>query len=401
MISTNADYEKTLEKAGKFVETYFLEHYRPELTFHNLKHTRYVVRAVGRIAAHSHLSKDDLFVVKAAAWFRETGYLTAYEEPAVTSAALAANFFKKEGIDQPLISMITDLIRVEQQNMTPGLKLEGIILDGETYEFGKKSFVRKTESLREERQLTSSKHIAKNEWNKQTIAFLEKHEYYTPFARTLLTSQKAENLFHLKSLVVQHDHGLPPESLNVLSKTTDSFEKSIDTAFAIAAQNNQHLSSLADNKAHILITVNSIILSALISLLVRKLQESAYLTFPTFLLLSINLFTMVLAIIATRPTLSKGTFSQGDIAQKKINLLFFGNYFKMQPDQFTKGMWMMLDDKVYIYNSIMLDIYYQGTVIGRKYHYLRLAYNIFMCGLIVATLAFFVTALIYGDHKSK
>jgi predicted metal-dependent HD superfamily phosphohydrolase len=373
MISTNADYEKTLKKASKSVETYFLEHCRPELTFHNLKHTRYVVRAVERIAAHSHLSNDDLFVVMAAAWFRETGYLTAYEEPAVTSAGLAVNFLKEEGIDQPLISMITDLIRVEQRNMKPGLTLEGIILDAETYELGKKSFVRKTELLRKERQLISNKHIEKNEWNKQTIAFLEKHEYYSSFSRALLTNQKVENLFHLKALVVQHDHGLPPESLNVLSKTTDSLEKSIDTAFAIAAQNNQHLSSLADNKAHILITVNSIILSALISLLIRKLQESTYLTFPTFLLLSINLFTIVLAIIENRPTLRKGTFSQGDLTQKKINLLFFGNYFKMQPDQFTKGMWMMLDDKVYIYNSIMLDIYYQGTVIGRKYHYLRLA----------------------------
>ena len=110
---------------------------------------------------------------------------------------------------------------------------------------------------------------------------------------------------------------------------------------------------------------------------------------------------MVLAIIATRPTLSKGTFSQGDLAQKKTNFLFFGNYFKMQPDQFTRGMWMMLDDKAYIYNSIMLDIYYQGTVIGRKYHYLRLAYNIFMCGLVVAIIAFFVTAVLYNPAPDR
>jgi len=395
------DYEKTLIAVSKYVEEYFQENSRPELTFHNLKRTKYVVRAVEKIATYHKLAKEDMFAVMAAAWFRNIGYLNGKEEHAKAGAGIARSFLQHQGVDHPLVSRILRLILINDRDIKPGQQLEEIMLDGETYGLGRKSFTKKNELLRKEKQLTLKEPIEINNWYKTTIDFLEDHQYYTAFARTLLTGQKIENLYHLKALSVQHDHNLAPGSLNILSKGAESAEKSIDTAFAIASQNNQHLSSLADNKAHILITVNSIILSALISLLVRKLQESEYLTFPTFLLLSINLLTMVLAIIATRPTLSKGTFSQGDLAQKKTNFLFFGNYFKMQPDQFTRGMWMMLDDKAYIYNSIMLDIYYQGTVIGRKYHYLRLAYNIFMCGLVVAIIAFFVTAVLYNPAPDR
>lgn len=389
-------YEKQLKKIRRYIETYFRENKRPELTYHNLEHTTYVVKAAEKIAAYNHLSEDDIFILLTAAWFHDIGYVHGKEEHEETGIKIARTYLEEQGMEESQLSKILSLIRITQRKEVPSDLLEEIILDADTFHLGKKSFLKKSELLRKETELDCKKLIPRNDWYKETIGFMEHHQFYTIYSNTLLADQKSENLYHLKALTVQYDHNASLTPANMLTKSTERAEKSIDTAFRIASQNNQRLSSLADNKAHILITVNSIILSAIISLVLRKLADNSYLVIPTFILLVISLSTMVLAIITTRPTVSKGTFSRGEIEQKKINLLFFGNYFKMLPEEYTSGMWMMLDDKVYIYNSIMLDIYYQGTVIGRKYHYLRLAYNIFMWGLVIAVLAFFIAAMVHN-----
>jgi hypothetical protein len=98
--------------------------------------------------------------------------------------------------------------------------------------------------------------------------------------------------------------------------------------FRISSSNHQRLSDMADNKAHIMITVNSIILSAVISLLLRKLTDYEYLTIPTFILLSISLLAMTFSILATRPSIPAGIFTRADVDEKRVNLLFFGNFYK-------------------------------------------------------------------------
>ena len=388
-----------INKASKFIKAQLHDSGHPDLVFHNLAHTKCLARSAQMIGGLSQLSDEEMTILMASAWFRNIGFTDKTEVPLEAGARIARSFFVKQGLPENLIAGITGLILFDPLHNEPQNLLEQIIADAETGYFGKRSFLKKNELLRKETEVITKRMIGKDAWFKRTISTLEQHRYHTLSANIFLADQKSENLIHIKNLAAQYDQAIHPDESNTLSKRAEMADKSIDTAFAVASQNNQHLSSLADNKAHILITVNSIILSALISLLMRRLQENDYLTFPTFLLLSINLLTMVLAIIATRPTVSRGTFSKADLEQKKTNLLFFGNYFKMMPEQFTSGMWVMMDDKVYIYNSLMLDIYQQGTIIGRKYHFLRLAYNIFMCGLVMSILAFFVAAMIYNHTK--
>lgn len=395
------NHEKLIKKISKYVEHYFEENSDPKLTYHNINHTRYVVKSAIKIALYSQLSGDDLFTVIAAAWFHDIGYLQIKDGHEEVSAQIAKAFLEENMVDNVLIEGIEKCILSTKRTSAPTGLLEQIIMDADTFHLGKKSFLRKSELLRKESELTSGKLINKTEWYMGTSAFIEKHTYYTIYSKTQLDDQKAENLFHLKALSVQYASNSNVTSASILSKSGERAEKSMETAFKIASNNNQRLSSLADNKAHILITVNSIILSAIISLVLRKLQENEYLIVPTFILLSVSLLTMVLAIITTRPILSKGTFSEAELEKKKTNLLFFGNYYNMNAEEYTNGMWMLMDDKVYIYNSIMLDIYYQGATLGRKYRYLRLAYNIFMWGLVVAVIAFFLAAIFHHNNTVK
>jgi hypothetical protein len=150
------------------------------------------------------------------------------------------------------------------------------------------------------------------------------------------------------------------------------------------------LSQMVDSKASILITINSIILSLIVSVLIRKLEENSYLLVPTILLITVCLATMVFSILASRPNVSSGKFTREDIKNKRTNLLFFGNFHAMNVEDYQWGMKEMMKDADYLYSSLIKDIYYLGKVLGRKYRFLRIAYSIFMYGFALAILSFIV-----------
>ena len=153
---------------------------------------------------------------------------------------------------------------------------------------------------------------------------------------------------------------------------------------------------MADSKSNILISVNAIILSIMISSVFDKLKTDTYLQIPFTILVTVCVVSMVFSILATRPNVTSGTFTKEDIANKKTNLLFFGNFHKMGYADYDWGMTELLADKNYLYSSMIKDTYFLGIVLAKKYKYLRIAYNIFMFGLIAAMIAFTIAFLIPG-----
>jgi len=166
--------------------------------------------------------------------------------------------------------------------------------------------------------------------------------------------------------------------------------KGIQTMLRMTSGNHLRLSDMADHKANILISVNAIIISVMLSILLRKLEEVPYLIIPTIIFLAVAVTTIVISIIATRPKVGGGYFSKQDVIEKKTNLLFFGNFYKASYEEYDEAMREMMQDTDYLYGSLIKDIYTLGTVLGRKYKLVRLAYNIFMVGIIVSVLAFAV-----------
>jgi len=101
--------------------------------------------------------------------------------------------------------------------------------------------------------------------------------------------------------------------------------------------------------------------------------------------------------MATRPKVNTGKFSQEDIDSKKTNLLFFGNFHKMDYESYSDAMRTMMTDADYLYGSMLQDIFVLGTVLGKKYKLLRLAYTLFMVGIIVSVLAFAIASVVSGS----
>lgn len=398
------NYPNIIDEAGRYV-TQYMNARTEKPAYHNLNHTKAVVANAIQIANHYQLNDDDFFVVVIAAWFHDIGYYTGnaqgHEE---RGAALAAEFLQGQGAGADIIENVRKCIMATQMPQQPHTLLEEIMCDADLFHLGTDSFSENNKALHKEIEAAYQKTISKDDWRRGTISLMEQHHYHTDYARLLLNDKKQENLDKLKAKQAAHGQQTDATVKTAEVKENEAVKKDktttpgrgIETMFRITSGNNQRLSDMADNKAHILITVNSIILSAIISLVLRKLDENSIITYPTFCLLTVSVVTIVVAILATRPSIPPGEFTQQDIDEKKVNLLFFGNFYRMKLEDYAAGMRKVMSDSEFLYGTLIKDVYSQGVVLGRKYRLLRLAYNIFMFGLILSVLWFVAVFVING-----
>jgi len=385
------------------------------LVFHNLKHTQNVVDRTKEIAGHYHVNEKEMLTLYAAAWFHDTGYL--YTEPAKheeMSAEVMKKFMLDHTNDTELLNQIEQCIMATKAPRNPTNLLQQIICDADTYNLGTKEFKDTNKRVLKENKLKTGD-IDKKTFYTNTIKMLEQHQFYTTYCKDLLTVTKDVNMKKLKKKQQEMDvekieknkmpnpEGEHPalESLADIEKDKSGLmSKGIQTMLRLTSENHLKLSDMADHKANILISVNSIIISVILSVLLRKLSDAPYLTVPSIIFLLVAVTTIVISILATRPKISGGTFSEQDIHDKKVNLLFFGNFHRASFDQYNIAMRTMMRDTDYLYGSLIKDIYYLGTVLGRKYKLIRLAYNIFMVGIIVSVFAFAIAAFFHHDVAS-
>ena len=93
--------------------------------------------------------------------------------------------------------------------------------------------------------------------------------------------------------------------------------RGIQTMMRVINDNHVEFSNMSDNKANILISVNAIIISIILTVMLRRLEVDPHLTIPTLLFLLTSLATIILAILSTRPKVSSGLFKREDILARK------------------------------------------------------------------------------------
>ncbi|MBC6491115.1 Pycsar system effector family protein [Flavihumibacter stibioxidans] len=405
--------------AEQFVRQIFADQVPSAYYFHDLHHTLCVVDAVKEISSHYELTDDDRQVLLLAAWFHDTGYSRQYEDHETASVQIAGDFCRMRQVDEVIAEKVRACILATKMPQAPSSLVEEIICDADLYHLGTDKFDEESKLLRKELNTAFGKDISKKDWRKKNIAFLQQHSFFTDYARQHLAPVKARNLKELMDKdagikVVEPEVGedlLPGEADTVFPAPEENLpkvklkeskdknrdvrtERGIATMFRIMSENHVNLSQMADSKANIMISVNTIVLSILVSVLLGKLQYYPQFIVPTIILAAVCLLAVIFAIMATRPNVNKGVFSEEDIRQKKVNLLFFGNFFKMELPDYEWAMKAMMNDSEYLYGSMIKDIYYLGKVLARKYHFLRISYSIFMFGLIIAVLSFGIAAFI-------
>lgn len=391
-----------LKDAQAYVSDLFLNKVSKSVRFHTLQHTQEVVAACETMADYYQVPEADRLVLLLAAWFHDTGFSSGQAHDHETiSVQILTEFMAAHAAPAEQTARIVKCINATRMPQSPASMIEMIICDADLFHLGTDNFKEKSRLLRNELREFGGELISKNEWRHNNIAFLEAHKYFTSYGQERLQPVKEKNLERLK--IKKPDMAKPDkknkEKKDKILDTTDAdgkikkdkdnkTERGINTVFRIMAQTQNNLSQMADSKANILISVNSIILSIIISTLFEKLATDSYLRVPVAILVVVCVSAVIFGILATRPNVSGGTFTKDDIHNKKTNLLFFGNFHKMTLSDYDWGMQEMLNDKDYLYSSIVKDNYFLGVVLAKKYRYLRIAYNIFMYGLIITIIAF-------------
>lgn len=404
----NETHEQVLSEARNYVTDVFTHQVKPEFVFHSLEHTEDVVEASSYMADYYHLNEEDRFVLMLAAWFHDTGYASGiaagHEDESIQHAV---NFLTEKGVEENLIQRVSSCIEATRMPQSPVSLIEKILCDADLYHLATDDFKARSQLLKQEQESLLGKKIAKKDWRKNNVSFLESHKYFTEYGQEKLEPQKLENLNSLrkkkeiKEIEKEEEEEevfpyVPPTSMfdakdaKAYQKNT---ERGIQTMFRTTSNNHFELSSLADSKSNIMISVNSIIISVTLTVLLARLAFYPHYIIPTIILLAVCLSSIIFAILATRPSISGGRFTEEDIRNKKTNLLFFGNFYRMSLDEYNWGMNEMLKDREYLYNSMIKDIYFLGVVLAKKYRYLRIAYTIFMWGLIAAVIAFAIAAI--------
>jgi len=407
------NYPQLLEKVKQNAITYFRAKADQKLVYHNLAHTESVVFNATQIGRHYRLGEKDLFIIISAAWFHDAGYMTGGPaDHEIRGGNLAASFLQRHEVDDETIQAVRQCILATRIPQSPRNLNEQILCDADLYHVGSGEFAERNKLMRKESESRLGKKISKSDWRRSTIVFMEAHHFQTDYCRNLLEEKKRQNLKELRQKVTGDKQASAQRSLStrpdaiVATATQDTGnpgkkpksdrpDRGIETMFRISSNNHQRLSDMADNKAHIMITTTSIIISVLLSVLLRKLEDNPHLIIPTMILLTVCVVTMVFSILATRPSLPPGTFTQQDIDNRKVNLLFFGNFYRMSFDDYDAGMKQMMNDRDFLYGSLTKDVYSQGIVLGKKYRLLRKGYNVFMYGIVASVIAFFVASVLF------
>ena len=401
------DYHHIYKKVESFVKELYEKNQTDNLIFHTLEHTENVVDHAKEISAEYQLSDKDQFILYTAAWFHDAGHL--FTEPArheLRSVELMKDYLSKYVTEEEIVKEIGDAILATKMPRNPKGIIQEILCDADTYHLGTKEFKSTNKQLKKE---YAKRHVPEPEigWNNDAYKFLESHKYYTEYCKKLLDEGKKKNISRLKKKLKMPKNDpktdlVPSSDKFAQTPGTTKEEKAkntlltrgIQTMLRLTSDNHLELSGMADGKANILISVNSIIISVILSVLVRRLEVDTYLIIPTVLFLTSSVSTIVLAILATRPKISQGVFSREDIMNRKTNLLFFGNFHKASLEEYEWGMSQMMKDQDYLYGTLIKDIHQLGVVLGRKYRLLRVAYNVFMIGIIASVLAFALAVIL-------
>lgn len=389
-------------KAEKLVTEILQNQLSEKLTYHNYDHTKMVVDAASMIGKAENLDEESFQILLIAAWFQDTGFRDAYEGHEQKSKTIAESFLKAEKVSPDKVEKVAKTILSTQADEAPKNKIEEILSDANLIHITKDDYEEYVDKLRTELSNFEEKKYTDIEWYQMNLEYITRANFYTKHGQEALSNEKDKVRDKLQKKLNKLKKKLDKSMISALGVTEEELksmkkklqkaegrpERGIETMFRLTSRNHLTLSGMADSKANIMISVNSIIISILLGALMQKLDSNPHLIVPTIILLIVNLGSIIFSILSLRPNVTRGMFTREDIENQRTNLLFFGNFHKMTREDYQWGMNQLMENASFLYSSLIDDIYFLGVVLALKYKHLRTSYNIFMYGIVVAVIAF-------------
>jgi len=145
-------------------------------------------------------------------------------------------------------------------------------------------------------------------------------------------------------------------------------------------------SQMADTKAHILLSLSSVLLSLSLTQAHDPRFIASVMGLDFFLLITV--YFALLTVVGSVKVFKRRNNSIND---PDYSPLFFGNYGDIPYNEYAEHLAEIMNDSDATYEIMVKDIYYSGRyLLQTKYRYIRLAYIFFFVGLIVSVGLYFV-----------
>ncbi len=187
-----------VEAAGSFILDKLEKELPSHLSYHNIDHSRHVLKNVLELAYSEGITGEDLDILSTAALFHDSGFIEKYIGHEEVSCQIAAKFLPQFDYTDAQVTRICELIMATKIPQTPNEHLAQILCDADLYYLGTDDYGIMAEKLYPEfiREGIASN---KMEWQRQQISFLETHKYFTKSAQEQLSGKQKKNLILLQA----------------------------------------------------------------------------------------------------------------------------------------------------------------------------------------------------------
>ena len=383
--------QKIIRQAEEYVTDLFNDKLPDKLVYHNLAHTEDVVEVTRELGKQSEVSDKDLEILTLAAWFHDTGYIHKYNGHEAESVKIAEDFLSRHDYPAEDAKKVSKLIMSTVAGHEPEGLMESILKDADMAHIGRKRFFRKGELLRVELENIQDKPYDELDWEKKQYSFLVNNGFHSPAGKEEYDKRRVKNIKE------QRQNILKARKVTIRTKTGKDFGRGIDTLYRANYRNHINFSAIADGKANMMISINTILISVIVTLSGASLSiskgfdiENLRFVFPIIILLIGSLLSVIFAVMSARPKVTSKDVDMNDIKENKISLLYFGNFLGIPKEEFVGYLRKLKTDQKRLYDSMSLDLYNLGIVLKEKYRLLSISYNIFIIGLCLTVIAFII-----------
>ncbi|NNE30433.1 MAG: hypothetical protein HKN16_12415 [Saprospiraceae bacterium] len=381
-----------LQDAQKYLIKWYNEHTDARHVFFNYNRVEQVLKNALFLSKEERISPDDLKILLLASAFSEVDRANP-EESAKAVWDLFANEWEYNSQDYaPVGEILGQLKNEENQSL-----LVNLIRDAQMGSTYSAEFEHTHPLRRLELELLNQKEFSNLEWNELLYQDLLKAGYKTPAGRRTFGALLSRHLLEKKNKAQRLLQKQKSSTGILAGEAFEGIEKkipnsAIQTFFRTNYRNHINLSSIADTKANIMISVNAILISVVISILsYRNIPEAKPIVLlPVVIFLVTGLTSLIFAVLSIRPKVTALNTEEKDMSEIRKNILFFGNFVNLSLGQFEEAMDTVLRDGQLLYGNMVRDIYHLGKVLDKKYRYLTLSYNIFMVGFVATVLTFLI-----------
>ncbi|MFK8163758.1 MAG: Pycsar system effector family protein [Lewinella sp.] len=391
------DKDDILEKAGVYVLQQFDASLAPKYLFHNFAYSSEVAEALDDLTEKTELNDQTRRLLHIAGLFYPLGYINGHKKFQDTSVEALKEWAKAEGLDlsSPDGNAAEWLEAVKNADQKSPLPVR-LLHDACWSWLGRKRFDRRSNLLQLERSAIVGKEGDPIKFGEEMQELLLNFNYLTSVGKRAYDKRRRKNVSS------QQSDNYKIEQNEVKARTGKNFGRGIDTMYRTAFRNHINLSRIADGKANMMISINTIILSIVITVSGASLSffEDVFFENPEFLvpiisLLLSSLIAVVFAVFSARPSVTEYRIKKDKlIKSKEASLLYFGNFLKLEKKEFIEYMATMKLNQSALYDDLAKDLYDLGQVMHKKYLLLTISYNTFVGGLALAVLSFLTVYLL-------